>query len=443
MNNSLYSLLLIIFLLVANGFFVAAEFALVKAREFRIQSLADQGSKSARLTVNIQKNLEHYLAACQLGITMASLGLGWVGEPAVAALLEPLFHKLGFSEQLLHTISFLLGFLIFSSLHIVIGEQVPKTFAIRKAEPVALGTAYILHWFYLISYPLNWCLNNASNIILRWVGITPATHDEVLSDDELRGLINTSSKYGEMENEKAEMLHNLFEFDQRSVERIMVPRPDVDVLDLMDTANEHKSIMQHTQHSRLPVVDGDQDNLVGILLVKDLYHAMLDEHIEPWKNLKKYLREPLVIPEISPISKVFEAMRSNKTHIACVIDEYGVFTGIVTLEDLLEEIVGEISDELDAELPEYPVIRKADDWIAHGLTPLSDVARITAFEVRDDVDANTLSGLFMQRLGRIPQLHDEIEENAGVSSPKPPPSSEIKYVSEVPPSRRSDNRKAL
>ncbi|MDH3466406.1 MAG: hemolysin family protein [Gammaproteobacteria bacterium] len=412
MQDFTLNILLIVFLLAANGFFVAAEFALVKSRGFRIQSRADQGSRAARLTVQIQKELEHYLAACQLGITMASLGLGWIGEPAVAALLEPLFHKIGLSDQLLHTVSFLLGFLLFSSLHIVVGEQVPKTLAIRKADAIAIGTAYLLHGFYLISYPLNWSLNRASNMILRWLGVERAEHDDVLSNDELRGLIDTSSQHGELEIDKAEMLHNLFEFDQRAVERIMISRTDVDVLNLKASSETHRETMRQTQHSRLPVVDADQDNLVGILLVKDLYIAMLNDETDPWQNLRRYVREPLVIPETSPVGKVFETMRGTRNHLACLVDEYGVFTGIVTMEDLLEEIVGEISDELDTHLPEYPVVSKDDGWIAHGLTPLSDVSRITGFQPASDVDASTLSGLFMLRLGRIPKVHDDLVENS-------------------------------
>lgn len=402
---------LIVFLLAANGFFVAAEFALVKSRGFRIQSRADHGSHAAQLTVKIQNQLEPYLAACQLGITMASLGLGWIGEPAVAALLEPLFREFGLSDKLLHTVSFILGFLLFSSLHIVIGEQVPKTFAIRKAEPVAVGTAYVLHGFYVLFYPLNWALNRAAAGTLRLLGIQSAEHDEVLTGDELRGLIDTSTEHGEIDIGKAAMLHNLFEFDQRAVERIMIPRPDIDVLNLRATSEEHIKTMLRTQHSRLPVVDGDQDNLVGVLLVKDLYQAALGGQSEPWRDLKSYVREPLVIPETSPVAKVFDAMRSAQTHLACIVDEYGVFTGIVTMEDLLEEIVGDISDELDTHLPDYPIFEETDHWIAHGITPLADITRTTGLQPGSDTNANTLSGLFMHRLGRMPELHDDIEEN--------------------------------
>jgi CBS domain containing-hemolysin-like protein len=398
-------------LLAANAFFVAAEFALVKSRGFRIQSRADHGSRAARLTVEIHRNLDTYLGACQLGITMASLGLGWIGEPAVAVLLEPLFHKLGLSDRLLHAVSFLVGFLIFSSLHIVVGEQIPKTYAIRQAEPVAVGTAYLLRGFYVLIYPLNWTLSQASNGILRLLGIEPAVHDDVLTNEELCGPVDTSSKHGELEVEKAELLHNLFEIDQRSVSQIMVPRPEVDALNLRDSSEAHIKTMLHTRRSRLPVVDGDQDNLVGVLLIKDIYHEVLQGKLQPWQNLRQYLREPLVIPEISPISNVFESLRGTSAPMACVVDEYGVFTGIVTLEDLIEEIVGDVSDEPDTRFPDHPVVENKEGWIAHGLTPLSDVARITGLKPASGVDANTLSGLFMYRLGRIPRLNDEIIEN--------------------------------
>ena len=210
MDHGMYSVIAIVLLLAINAFFVAAEFALVKAKSFRIDLLAQQGGKSAILTQRIQANLESYLAACQLGITMASLGLGWAGEPVIAALLEPIFHSIGMPDNLIHPISFILGFLIFSSLHIVVGEQVPKTFAIRKAEPVSMWTSYPLHWFYLMAYPLNWLLNKASGSILALFNVEEATHADVLSDEEIRGIINTSEEHGDLKTDKALMLHNMF-----------------------------------------------------------------------------------------------------------------------------------------------------------------------------------------------------------------------------------------
>ncbi|MDH3387417.1 MAG: CNNM domain-containing protein, partial [Gammaproteobacteria bacterium] len=222
----------IVGLLAANGFYVASEFALVKARGFRIESLANEGSAAARLTMRIQANLEPYLAACQLGITMASLGLGWVGEPAVAAILEPMFREFGMSEKLLHTTAFLVGFLIFSALHIVIGEQVPKTLAIRKPEPVSIWIAFPLHFSYLLVWPLNWVLNRTTNAILSLLKVAEVSHVEVLTGAEIQGLVATSQRHGEIHESQATMLHNLFAFDQRRVGRIMLPINAVHVLDI-------------------------------------------------------------------------------------------------------------------------------------------------------------------------------------------------------------------
>ena len=404
----------IVILLAANGFFVAAEFALVKARGFRIEALAAEGSAAARLTVRIQGRLEAYLAACQLGITMASLGLGWVGEPAVAALLEPLFHSLGVPDEILHTSAFIFGFLIFSSLHIVVGEQVPKTLAIRKAEPVSLWVAYPLHFSYLAVLPLNWLLNKATSTILSTLKVAEATHGEVLSGDELKGLVATSKKHGEIEHEKADMLHNLFEFDQRHVGRVMIPRNSTDVLDVTATSEENLKTIREKAHSRFPIIDGNNDDqILGILLTKDIYTALLAGEDEPWRDLLRYLREPLVVPETQKVSELFEIMRTNRAHLAIVVDEYGSFAGIVSLEDLLEEIVGEIHDETDAVQAEFTIESVADDrWEADGLVTLSDLEKAIGFLVPDDLDANTLSGLFMSRLQRMPEVGDEIIESS-------------------------------
>jgi len=406
------SLIAVILLLAANAFFVAAEFALVKARGFRLETYAGQGSAAARLTLRIQANLEAYLAACQLGITMASLGLGWVGEPAVAALLEPLFHWVGVPDTVLHPVAFMAGFLLFSSLHIVVGEQVPKTLAIRRAEQVSAWTAYPLHITYMAVYPLNWLLNVSARTILRWLRIDEVSHVEVLSGDEIKGLVSTSREHGEIDHGKADMLHNLFEFDQRQVGRVMIPRSAVRVLDVAETVEHNLEIIRDSGHSRFPTIDsGSDDELLGVVLSKDLYIAMLSGNLEPWKALKEFCREPLVVPESQKLAQLFEAMRADRAHMACVVDEYGELTGIVTLEDLLEEIVGEIRDETDLELERDTVVEQGNgQWLADGLLSLADLERAIGLKVPVELDANTLSGLFMTRLGRMPEVDDTIEE---------------------------------
>nr|CAA6824412.1 MAG: Magnesium and cobalt efflux protein CorC [uncultured Thiotrichaceae bacterium] len=404
------SIAAIVILLAINAFFVAAEFALVKAKQFRIDALAHQGNKSALLTQKIQNNLESYLAACQLGITMASLGLGWVGEPVVAALLEPVFRLIGLSESMIHALSFIIGFLIFSSLHIVVGEQVPKTFAIRKAEPVSMWTAYPLHAFYLMAFPLNWLLNKASGSILAWFNVEEATHADVLSDAEIRGIIDTSEKHGDLHADKAVMLHNLFEFDTHSVQQIMVSRNEVDMLDLQQPWESTLAIIQRTQHSRFPVFDGNPDTPVGILLVKDLHNAMMSNEpvTDPIAAIRGKLREALLVPENQPVVRLFESMRRSRSHMALAMDEYGGFSGVVTMEDILEEIVGEIADELDIDEPDAPVRWNVDHWEANGLVSITDLERVIDIDFPNDIDANTINGLFMNELDRMPRSGDEI-----------------------------------
>lgn len=402
----------IVLLLAANGFFVAAEFALVKARGFRIDVLASEGAIGASLTQKIQSKLESYLAACQLGITMASLGLGWVGEPAVEAMFRPVFVELSMSEQMIHTTSFVTGFVVFSSLHIVAGEQVPKTFAIRKAEPVSLWCAYPLHAFYLLVYPLNWVLNRASRGILSLFGVEEATHADVFTDEELRGLISVSREHGEIRGKKAEMLTNLFAFDERTVGRVMIPSGDVHFLDLRATAEQNAAVLMKTGHSRFPVVDGDVDNPIGVILAKEIYPASLQGGPPPLDRLREFVRSPLIVPESFRIARLFESMRKKRHHMAFVVDEYGDFIGLVTLEDLLEEIVGEIDDETDSFDSRYEIreVEKGYQWEAHGFATLADVERATGLVVPHDLEANTLSGLFMQRLGRMPDAGDQILE---------------------------------
>lgn len=411
MDNNLYSVAAIILLLAINAFFVAAEFALVKAKSFRIDLLADQGSKSALLTQRIQINLESYLAACQLGITMASLGLGWVGEPVVAALLEPLFLSLGMPQAAIHATAFILGFLLFSSLHIVIGEQVPKTFAIRKAEPVSMWSAYPLHWFYLFAYPLNWLLNKASGSILAFFNVEEASHADVLSEAEIRGIINTSEKHGDMGTNKATMLHNMFEFDTHSVQQIMVPRGEVDLIDLQADWSQNLKVIQRTQHSRFPIVDGNPEAPIGILLIKDLYSTLLgheNEMPDPTDVIRDNIRIPLLVPETQPVINLFESMRRSRNHMALAMDEYGSFSGVVTMEDMLEEIVGDIADELDIDEPDISVRWVEDHWESNGLVSVTDLERVTNIDFPNDIDANTISGLFMQDLSRMPRKGDEI-----------------------------------
>lgn len=407
------SITAIILLLAINAFFVAAEFALVKAKSFRIDAIAKDGNASALLTQRIQENLESYLAACQLGITMASLGLGWVGEPVVASLLEPLFSTMGLSEAMIHTISFLLGFLLFSALHIVVGEQVPKTFAIRKAEPVSMWCAYPLHVFYVLAYPLNWLLNKASVSILSLFGVEEASHADVLSNDEIKEVIETSEKHGRLNADKAIMLNNMFDFDSHIVEQIMVPRSEIDVINLQDPSEQTLKMIRQTNHSRFPVFDGNANNPVGVVLAKDIYNDLVasGSTIELVDSVKKNLREVVLVPESQPIFKLFESMRKTRNHMALVMDEYSTYSGIVSLEDMLEEIVGEIADEFDDDELDHQVVWVDDHWEAGGLVTLADLDRELDTDFAQEIKANTINGLFMESVNRMPNQGDAILVN--------------------------------
>ena len=402
MEHISINLVAVAVLLIANGFFVAAEFALVKARASRIELLANEGSASAKLTMRMQKNIEPYLAACQLGITMASLGLGWVGEPAVAALLEPLFTSMGVPATMLHTTSFIVGFLIFSSLHIVIGEQVPKTLAIRQSEPVSLWVAYPLQFIYLAVYPLNWLLNASTSRILALFNVAEATHGEVFTNEELKGLVATSELHGELGAGKADMLKNMLAFDQRLVSRVMIPLTSLKLLDSSADPEQNLAIIRDSGHSRFPLLDSENDDeILGIILSKDLYAGMLLEDKEPWKNLEKYCRKAFIVPESQRVSHLFDLMRSKRAHMALVVDEYGGLVGIITLEDLLEEIVGDIQDETDMISSSEIIKLNENSWEADGLVSLTDAERSIGLIVPDELDANTLSGLCMSSKGEM------------------------------------------
>lgn len=405
----LIQLLVVALLLAANAFFVLAEFAAVSARIYRLEALAATGGGSASMAVRIKNDVEVYLAACQLGITMASLGLGWIGEPAVAALLGPVLEPILPNEASLHTISFIIGFVVFSSLHIVVGEQVPKTFAIRKADSIFVSIAYPLRLSFIVLFPLTWVLNWASAAILRGFGVEQATHGEVLSDTEIRGIIDESAKHGEMTVRRAEMLDNLFTFDDRPVSRVMIPLIEADILRLEDGPAKNRQVIKETQHSRYPVIKDDADHVVGILLTKDLINGLIDGDDKWWEKISSLVHPALVVPETMKVGGLMVTMRKERAQMACVIDEYGSLVGLVTLEDLLEEIVGDIFDELDPVEPGFPIRATEDGVESHGLASLSDLNRALLAGEFDDVNANTVSGLIALSLQHVPEVGDIVE----------------------------------
>jgi CBS domain containing-hemolysin-like protein len=399
MTASLISLFGAVLLLAANGFYVAAEFALVKARGFRIDALAEDKVIGAALTQRILKNVEAYLACCQLGITMASLGLGWVGEPTVAAIVEPLLTPLGMPESTIHLIAFLIGFLVFSSLHIVIGEQVPKTYAIRNPEPVSLWVAYPLHASFILFYPLNWALNAASRSILRGFGVEEVSHHEVLTGAEIEGLVDTSAQHGAMEMDVRDRLRGALDLSELTVADVMIHRKSIKSLDIDLPPREILAQAMSSPHTRLPLWQNDPDNIVGILHARDLLRAV-SEHGRDKFDVDAIKRVAWFTPMTTPAEDQLAEFLRRRGHFALVVDEYGALMGLVTLEDILEEIVGDIKDEHDIAVQG---VRPQPDGSVNvdGAVPIRDLNRMMNWDLPDE-EAVTIAGLVIHEAQAIP-----------------------------------------
>lgn len=385
-----------ILLVLLNGFFVAAEFSLVKVRQTRLTQLVNEGSKSAVYAQKVTQQLDAYLSACQLGITLASLALGWVGEPVIGNLIvKPLLGHWIASEALLHSISIAIAFGIITFLHIVLGELAPKSVAIQKAESTSLLVAAPLMFFYKISYPIIWVLNGAATFLLRRLGIQPVSENETAhTEEEIRLLVNESHKSGHIDVEEMELVDNVFDFSERLAREIMIPRIDMICLYDDNTFEENLQMIRDQRHTRFPVAHNDKDRIIGFVHTSDFYLAALTEGKA---NLHDFLRPILTVPESMEVSHVLRLMQKRRSQIAIVIDEYGGTAGFITMEDILEEIVGEIQDEFDAfERPEIET--KAENILSvSGKTLLTDLNDILPIElVSDDVD--TIAGWVYSQL---------------------------------------------
>jgi len=395
-----------LFLVALNGFFVAAEFSLVKVRKTRLAVLSEKGSKSASVALSVTSRLDAYLSACQLGITLASLGLGWLGEPAIATLLEPLFAGIaGWSPIYTHTIAIVTAFIIITFLHIVLGELVPKSLAIQRAEVTALWTAGFLNSFYKIFFPVIWALNWLANAILKVWGIHPANEADLAhSEEEIRMLVNASERHGYLDKMEGMLLDNVFEFFDRVAGEVMVPRQDMVCLYLEDSLDEIFETVQEYGHTRYPLCDDDKDNVIGMVHLRNLIRVRENRETLDINRLK---RDILVVPVNMPISFLVQKMRSQRTHMAIVADEFGGTAGLVTIEDLVEELIGEIYDEFDREQPHIAKVSETD-YEVNGRVLLEDVAELLALKL-DGEGIATIGGYIFTRLGRKPKKGDELE----------------------------------
>ncbi|WP_152392287.1 hemolysin family protein [Paenibacillus guangzhouensis] len=365
------NLFLVALLIIATAFFVATEFAVIKLRPSRVDQLVLEGRKNAMAVKIVTSNLDGYLSACQLGITITALGLGWLGEPTVEKLLHPLFEQLGIADRAASIISFIIAFLLVTYLHVVLGELAPKTFAIRKAETISLLTARPIIYFYKIMYPLIWLFNGSANAIVRLFGLKPAKeHDEAHSEQELQIILSESYESGKINTTEYGYVSKIFAFDNLLAREIMVPRTDMICLDADQSMEENLKIIQREQYTRFPVISGSKDNIIGMIHTKQF---IVNKDLCDDTNIKPLIHNVLTVSEAIPIKTLLKRMQQERTHIAILIDEYGGTSGMITIEDILEEIVGEIRDEFDTD-EQAPVEKINDDhYILDGMVPLSQV----------------------------------------------------------------------
>ena len=382
------NLVLILLLVLANGFFVAAEFAMVQVRGGRIGTLLQEGHKGARLAERLTTNLDAYLSACRLGITLASLGLGWLGAPAFARMIEPGLTGTGMgNEASAYAVAIAVAFFLVAFLHFVIGELAPKTVAIRKSERIALLTAAPLIAFYKIMYPFIWFFNGTANRLLKLFGVAPASGNESAhTEEEIRILMKESHKSGLIDNTELTLVDNIFDFADTTAREIMIPRTEMNCLYTNLPFDENRQIALREMHTSYPVCDSDKDNIIGFVHIKDL----LKISPQGLSNIRQITRPITTVPESMQISMLLKLLQKKKTQIAILIDEYGGTSGMVTLEDIMEEIVGEIQDEFDEERAD---IERKDEhtYSINGLMLIEEVNSFFGLEIDTD-DYDTIGG---------------------------------------------------
>jgi CBS domain containing-hemolysin-like protein len=405
------ALVLALFLVLLNGFFVAAEFAIVKIRATRLDELSRQGNRRARAARRMVDHMDAYLSATQLGITLASLGLGWIGEPAFAHLIEPLFAGLGaYSAVAAHSASLTLAFGLITFLHIVFGELAPKSIAIQRAEGTVLWVAWPMHLFYRLSYPAIWALNGIANLALRGVGVRPVSGQErAHSEEELRMILAASQRSGVLTAQEAEILQNVFQFADLTVRQIMIPRGEVVTLDATAALPGNLEVAKKHGHTRYPLCEGSLDRVVGIVHIKDLLWLLREQGEAA--DIHRIARKPFFVPETRLIARALKDFQAQRQHMAIVLDEFGGAVGAVTLEAVLEKLVGEIQDEQDVgEIP--PLVRAADGrFEADGRLTLDVAARELDLRLpppsRPDIE--TLGAYVEATLGRAPRPGDSVD----------------------------------
>ncbi len=400
-------LLLVLFFVLLNGFFVAAEFALVKVRSSQLDTLIDEGEKGAKLARHMteSENLDAYLSACQLGITLASLALGWIGEPFVGKLVEPLIFKLGLSDVWGKGLSFFLAFSFITFMHVVVGEQMPKSLAIRKSAPTSLWVVRPLAWFYKAFKLPIWLLNISAKWLMRSlfkIDVVPA-HELVHSAEELRILVEETEKADDVTDTEREILINALALNDLNVRDIMTPRNEVVTLDVGKGFEENLDIALETKHTRFPLVkEGHLDHAIGLIHIKDL----LGQVRESSPDLMKIKRDIFPVPELMKLDVLLKTFLEKHAHLALVVDEFGGALGLVMLDDVVEQLVGEIQDEFDEEDQEFRRVNE-NEFVVHGTYPLHELAVQADLDL-ESPDVSTVGGYVTHVAGRLPEKGEKV-----------------------------------
>ena len=397
----------VFFFILLNAFFVAAEYSLVKVRDSQLQELIDEGHSTAEFVRGMAQNLDHYLPASQLGVTLTSIALGWVGEPYLASMVQPLLFKIGIqSEAVVHGGALAMAYMAITYLHVVLGEQMPKVFAIRNALPVALLLCRPLHIFYVVCKPAIWVLRGSTSWMLRKIfHVDPVGEGErVHSEEELKHIVSESSERSDevTETEKHIVL-NALSLNDRYVRDVMTPRKDVVWLDVGESFETNLKIALESKHTRFPLVEGHLDHSVGLIHIKDVLR--LTQFNGP-KDLRSIKRDLLMVPEMMPIDKLLRMFLEKHAHLALAADEYGGAVGIVTLDNVVEEIVGDILDEFDHEKPEFRRIND-DEFEVEGMLNLYEINDLTELELESD-EVTTIGGYVTHVLGHFPKQGDKV-----------------------------------
>ncbi|UQZ37033.1 hypothetical protein C2I18_27955 [Paenibacillus sp. PK3_47] len=389
------SLTLVAILIILTAFFVATEFAVVRLRGSQVSQMVLEGKKNALAVQRVAANLDGYLSACQLGITITALGIGALAEPAFEQLLMPLFDMANINHSVSEPIAFALAFIIATFLHVVVGELAPKTAAINIPEKIGQFTSPLIIWFYKILYPLIWLMNGSANLLVRMFGMKPASeHGDAHSEDEIRLILSESYESGKINKAEYGYVNRIFTFDEMLAKEIMVPRTDMICLFTENTLQENLDIIRREQYTRFPVADGSKDNIIGMINTKQLY---LNYDNNPDFDFKSLIQPLLTVSEVTPVKTLLTRMQVERVHIALLLDEYGGTSGLITIEDILEEIVGEIRDEFDGD--ERKNIEKISDtdYLFDGKVSLLEIKQQTGLDFNDE-EVTTIGGWLYSHL---------------------------------------------